>query len=334
MNMNNNRIAVALIGGIVWAFGLCAGLSKDCFELESHYTGDGWFQYTFRTLDDPFVEKIYLHQLTPGFTNFVESAPPAHWTNCLGYGGWNGISYDWSSPQPRVNEITFSAQSSCTAFRRASLGLIAIVGIQMAPILGGEYLGGYVSLDCLVPCAPEQADGSSPDLVSGLELVPDIKIDGLIVTNDGVYGLTFSWAEPSIIELQGSHDLSNWTPVARFNGDPPQTTWTTNVSLNSFGEFFRLLLVADRNVPSAPATARLASASQYSSEIPIAIEGITEAQKDLRITLQSAGVFAQSYHAWWDRKPILPGPRSASSLRRPKANSNSVRNNPNSSFTP
>jgi len=87
----------------------------------------------------------------------------------------------------------------------------------------------------------------------------------------------------------------------------------------------------DGKMPAATAWRPKANGSGYVNQT---CNAPAAAQKDLRITLQSSGVFAQSYHAWWDRKPILPGPRSASSLRRPKANSNSVRNNHNSSFTP
>jgi hypothetical protein len=99
-------------------------------------------------------------------------------------------------------------------------------------------------LPCLVPCAPEESDGSPSNLVSRLEIVPDLKIDGLIVTNQDVYGLRYSWPAASTVELQASHDLTNWARVARFFGDPPQTTWTTNSPMNAFGEFFRLWVIA------------------------------------------------------------------------------------------
>jgi hypothetical protein len=251
-------------------------LSKDCFELESHYNGDGWFTYTLRTLDDPLISEIRLYQLDPLFTNFVASVPPAHWTNFVYQGSWEGIMYDQSSPQPRLNEITFSARSSFTTFKRQPLGLTAVVFIQLAPLMGGEGYGGYVKLDCLVPCPPEEADGSPPDLVSRLELIPDVQVAGLIVTNSAVYGLTFSWNEPSTVELQGSHDMTHWTPVTRLFGDPPQTTWTTNVPLNSFGEFFRLMLVANRHVTNNLASVKLGS--QYSSETPIVREEMIRGQ--------------------------------------------------------
>jgi hypothetical protein len=267
--MNNNHISVSVIGGIVWALGLSAGLSKDVFELESRYNGDGWFEYSFRTLYDPFLQEIDVHQLAPEFTNFVASVPPVHWTNFFYKGTWDGIMPDRSTPQPRINETTFFVRSSSTSFRRESHGLTAIVYLRFIGV-DLDSAGGYITLDCLVPCAPEEADGSLPDLVSRLELVPDLKIEQLIVTNDNIYGVTFSWSYPSTVELQGSHDLTNWSAVARFFGDPPQTTWTTNVALNSFGEFFRLLLVAGRHVTNATASATLSSRSQYSSEIPIA----------------------------------------------------------------
>ena len=50
------------------------------------------------------------------------------------------------------------------------------------------------------------------------------------------------------MELEGSHNLNDWNYIARFFGDAPQTTWTTNVSLNSYGRFFRLALVANKHL--------------------------------------------------------------------------------------
>ena len=207
--------------------------------------------------------------------------------------------YDHSAPQPRINEIDFSVRSGSIFYRRQTFGFSAVVFLQLAPILGGDTFGGYVNLDCLVPCAPEQADGSPPDLVSGLELLPDVKIDGLLVTNGNVYGLTFSWAESSTVELQGSHDLTQWTPITWLFGDPPQTTWTTNVPLNSFGEFFRLRLVANSHVTNNLATVTLAS---YSSEIPIATEEMVDGQ----IRVGFASVPNAVYEVAYCEKPGQP----------------------------
>ena len=70
----------------------------------------------------------------------------------------------------------------------------------------GGGAGGYVNLDCLVPCELEEADGSSPVLASRMELMPDITIDELIRTNGDIHGVTFSWSEPSTVELRASHN--------------------------------------------------------------------------------------------------------------------------------
>jgi len=95
---------------------------------------------------------------------------------------------------------------------------------------------------------PEEADGSEPQLVSRFEIVTDLVINELIVTNGEVHGVTFSWVAASTVELQGSHDLIHWTPVARLAGNwNPPTTWTTSSSLNAYGEFFRLRAISVKN---------------------------------------------------------------------------------------
>jgi len=221
-------------------------------ELESRYLGDGCFQYQLRTLYDPFFIDISFGQLVPiAFTNYVSNTLPPHWTNLVVGGKWNGILFDKTAPQPRINEISFTVCSSLTSFKTDTNGFFLNMQLLLAECFEFRDTAAGRFLSCLVPCTPEEADGSAADLVVRRELAPDLKIDELIQTNRDVCGLKFSWAGTSTVELQGSHDFTNWTPVARFFGDPPQTTWTTNSSLNSFGEFFRLRLIADRHDTNA-----------------------------------------------------------------------------------
>lgn len=243
--------------------------ARDAIEVESSYLGAGWFEYRVRTLADPFFKKITLGQLAPWpFTNYVESIPPAHWTNFLDSSDWWGIKPDGTQAQPRIQEVIFRAKSSFTTFRRRQYGFTTVLGIQMAdPYEGG--VGGYVSTDCLIPCSPEEADGSATNMVSGIELIPDIKIDELIHTNGEIHGLTFSWYQQSTVQLEASHDMNLWTPVARFFGDPPQSNWTTNGALNPYGNFFRLSLIANRHFTNGLSGATFAIRSLVASDIPI-----------------------------------------------------------------
>src|ERR1051326_1137960 len=229
---------------IVGAVGLNAAFCRDIVEVESRYTGNGCFQYTVRTLEDPFVTDIYLGNLIPQpFTNYVSSILPPHWTNFVSDGQWWGIAYDVSSPQPRLNGISFSICSSSTSFRRGPYGFQTVFAVLLADCFRIRYISGYHNLPCLVPCAPEEADGSESQLVSRFELIPDLIINQLILTNGEVYGLTFSGVSLENIELQGSPDLTNWTVIARFAGSSPGM-WTTNSALNAYGEFFRLRAVS------------------------------------------------------------------------------------------
>jgi len=252
--------------------GLFSAYGRDVFELESRYLGDGWFEYRFRTLEDPFFTRIDLVQLAVfPFTNYVESVAPPHWTNAINGAEWNGVRFDRSMVQPRINEVVFSGRSARLHFRQSTNAFVSLFGLSVADVysfLNGA--AGYARMPCLIPCSPEEADGSSPIFVSRVEMIRDIKIDQLIRTNDHVYGLTFSWNEPSTVQLEATHNLTNWTAVARFFGSPPSTTWTTNMPLEDHGKFFRLSLVANRHLTNATtATATTVSAAQRFREIPI-----------------------------------------------------------------
>jgi len=249
------------------AIGLSAGSGRDFAEVESRYIGNGTFEYTLRTLEDPFIAQIGFGQLFPSpFTNYVSSVTPPHWTNFFYQAEWTGIVPDGSVPQPRLNEISFSVTSSSTHFKLQRYGFKTLLEVTLADCLGGEYVGGYKNFDCLVPCSAEDADSSIPQMISRAEFLPDLVINELIVTNGDIHGLRFTWDEPSTVELQGSHDLAEWTAVARIYGDPPQTTWITNALLNSFGEFFRLQLITNSHPATALASAVSASQPQRLSE--------------------------------------------------------------------
>jgi hypothetical protein len=60
--------------------------------------------------------------------------------------------------------------------------------------------------------------------------------------------------------------MAEWTAVARIYGDAPQTTWITNESLNSFGEFFRLQLITNSHPATALASPMLTAEPQRPSE--------------------------------------------------------------------
>lgn len=230
-----------------------SAFGKDAVELQSRYVGDGWFEYRLRTLEDPFLSELTFDQLAPSpFTNYLESVVPTNWTNSFRDGEWRGIKFDNSVSQPRITEILFSVKSSSTHFRRESYGFNTGIHVTLAEdYFGRESLGGYLNLECLVPCLPEEADGSSPILISSHEFISDILLTELVVTDGSVHGVTFSWDNDSTVQLDASHNLAEWTPVARFFGSPPSTTWTTEESLNSYGTFFRLSLISARHLESA-----------------------------------------------------------------------------------
>jgi hypothetical protein len=242
----NKGVRLALIA-FLFASRAWMAFARDVIEVESQYTGGGCFVYTVRTLYDPLVKEIGFSDFAPmPFTNYVTNTVPPHWRS-VSSSEWNGIMYtfDETNPPPRINEISFSVYSSSLGFRQETNGFFLSMYFMLADCFDfGSYVSHGAFVPCLLPCAPAESDGSASNLVSRLELLSDPKIEELILTNNEAYGLKYSWDTQSTVELQASHDLTNWTSVARFFGDPPETTWTTNSPITSYGEFFRLWLIA------------------------------------------------------------------------------------------
>ncbi len=116
-------------------------------------------------------------------------------------------------------------------------------------------------MPCLVPCTPDEADNSPTNYSFALKLVPDVAINQLIQTNGNVYGVDFTWNYDSTFLLQSSTDFNNWTNIAYVWSYPPETTWTTNTPLNSFGNYFRISIVADGHDTGLPSLNSAAAAT-------------------------------------------------------------------------
>lgn len=244
---------------LLW-LGLRTADATTFLELKSTYLGDGWFQYQMSVLDDPFFTEADITGLQINFTNQIDQSN--------GTQGWvyTGATSGWAFTNgypARPYAETFLVQSSETSYRLGvgtnSDGAVALLSLYLTDIYPGIASGvvsanivGYAMMPCLVPCSPEEADGSPTNFVYDLKLLPDVTINQLIQTNGQIYGVDFTWDSASTFLLQGSADLNIWTNIAYLWSDPPETVWTTNTALNAYGQFFRVALVADGHSTNLP----------------------------------------------------------------------------------
>jgi len=255
------------------ALGPGKGFATTFLELDSSYVGDGWFQYRMQLMKDPFFSEAYVTELVVNFTNQVDcQTSPQDWTNTV----WGNTQSDWfpsQDPPERPYENTFLMRSSETSYRLATNSFDgAAVLMSLYPVewlfpypsgIVSANLVGYACVPCLVPCGPDEADGSPATFSYALKLLPDVAIQRLIQTNGVVQGLDFTWGYASTFLLQASMEATTWTNVCYLWSSPPETVWTTNLPLNSFGQFFRLELVANGYLTNPPPlNANVLAASQ------------------------------------------------------------------------
>lgn len=263
-----------LLLGMLWLGSGIAGATT-FLTLQSTYLGDGWFQYQMNVLNDPFFTAVQVSGFGVNFTNETDQGTlPDGWTAYT-----NGTA-NWSGPDtypPRPYELTVLVQSSDTSYRLGAGtnfdGAIVLFSLFLSELCPGMADGtvsanlvGYAMMPGLVPCSPDEADGSPTNYVYALKLLPDVNINQLIQTNGLIYGVDFTWDSDSTFVLQGTADFYNWTNIAYLWSYPPETVWTTNTPLNPYGQLFRVALVADgydTNLP--PLTSSLALKPQAST---------------------------------------------------------------------
>jgi hypothetical protein len=224
-------------------------------ELESTYLGEGWFRYRLRSIDDPFFLYFNMTFLTAAFPKFSEFTSVSngwsslHYTNHTGPRvGWE-YSYDWPG-QSRPYERVFFARTEHRSFKR---GPYAQIGMSLS-FLGGYHgylathnIVGFMPLHALVPCPPDEADGSPTNLLERFTVIdlPEIRIDDLVRSGSNIIGFSFTYPEESTVLLQGSRDFQTWTNVGYVYGNAGTTTFQSGTVLNPYGNFFRVLLAAE-----------------------------------------------------------------------------------------
>jgi len=269
--MLKTSIATSLLLGLLGLPGFQTARATTFLQFQSTALGNGWFQYQMTVMNDPFFTTANITGLSINFTNQIaQSGDGTNWGysgNANGYSNW-----DFTNGIPaRPYQTTFLVHSSETSWRLATKnfdGAIVLFSLMLSDVNPGyqESIGqniiGYANMPCLVPCSPAEADGSATNLNFALKLLPDVNISHLIQTNGVVSGVDFTWDYASVFLLQGSMDMNNWTNIGYISSVPPETVWTTNVSLNSYGQFFRVELVGnDSDQPSVQSSASIAKVS-------------------------------------------------------------------------
>ncbi len=237
--------ALSLLAAVFPALG-----DRPWLECESTYLGDGWFRYRAGSRLCPFISALTLEGVYTGTSGLdplswtEEMTPPYGWhdstNNPLGaweaddqLSGWQNVPYD----------AVFEVRSSLTNYQQGAVTITMSLMLFEQGVPGGVYSAnvvGYWNAPALVPCLPDQQDYSPNPLYTNLSYT-DIVISDLIRDSNGVHGVTFTNYEfEGTYVLEASPDLKVWRRVAYIYSQPSVTTWTTNVDLGQWGNYFRL----------------------------------------------------------------------------------------------
>ena len=237
--------------------------AADFVRIESSYLGDGWFEYRVTMVDDPYYETATIGAVSIAFPGRSEyGTDPADWVSdgaSADRANWN---FDTQQTQTRPYERTFLARSSHTTFK--TVDLAAGISLSATPKAALQTTARYgevppegtqpgiavvLQFRGVVPCPPEEADGSMALQSWSVGLRADLRITSLVLENGAPKSLSYEWTYDSTVSLEASFDLKIWTPVTTILGDAGETIWTATVPLENSGKFYRLTLMANEKLP-------------------------------------------------------------------------------------
>lgn len=275
----------------------CKSDARVPMTVESAHLGGGVFRYVIRIVDDPFFRYFNVSSFGIFSAAGVQSTDaPSGWTNDVTGGTSWTFAGDVNVARPRPYEVVLYVRSSHSTFKKVTQNgayvvmLISTVGGYHG--LADPFTGaGYWSPEILVPCAPEEADGSAPNLVASIGFfsrLPDIKITGLLQAEARPVGISYSYPEPSTVRLEATRDFKLWTNVAYIYGTAGATTWTNSSALDLFGGFYRVRLVAEGHLTPLPplnsATPVLSAAASLSQQ---SLSGVRKVSSGIEATFAS-----------------------------------------------
>jgi hypothetical protein len=241
---------IRAILGLIVAAGLLIGAGAvqcatvpDLIRLESRFIGGGFFEYVLEFPDARYFDRVSFHSLhlMDGQGRVVARVQtPEHWT--ADSRGWTHDQTHWDVVPYRA---TFRVKANGNDFRTANaLAVWEMHWYEWAlpePEQPGQVVA-YVSLPCLVPCGPNETDGSSPEQIHSVPSRPEVRVDGLSISDNGVIDIDFQVGEGVPVVIEASDDLINWVPIGTSVGTAGTTQWTSAATPAPEGQFFRVVV--------------------------------------------------------------------------------------------
>lgn len=259
MKMRNYMITVWFYGVMV-----CLAVATPFATLDCSTSGDGWYEYSLTLHNDPFFVGVSANPSMMSGTYFEHGTIPYGWSGSTNfpYCSWKWLSDDQYMPRPTTT--TFRVRSESTNWVIASQGMILIGDImwydELGSIVSNIMSANIVYLQkmpALVPCESNDVQSGEGKYTYQCEMVPNPRIDKLVVEDEQIVGLDFSWphgtATNYTVRISGSMDQKVWTNIAYAYGFAGTNRWIPeNCLLEDYARFFRLQLISLSHLDPLP----------------------------------------------------------------------------------
>jgi thiosulfate/3-mercaptopyruvate sulfurtransferase len=239
---------LGFLATISLSLSFCLSHAGNLVTLESQSLGEGTFEYRLSCNPQPYLERSGLSNFSlsfPGFDGVVQE--PANWERAPGFPTPPQAEafLQWFHNRTNRDDLpyqcAFRLRSQKSSFR---LGTCQVTNLLhwydwAQPQGYRTNVKECLTLKCLVPCDPEQSDGSPSLYQDSASAFPEINISECYLSAPQVLRLGIR-ARPGLpLCIESTETLNIWHRVGFLAASGLITPWTTNTTGAGPSQFYR-----------------------------------------------------------------------------------------------
>jgi hypothetical protein len=244
-------LAVSSLALLALSSNLCRAYASNLVMLDSEYLGDGIFEYRLTCNLQPYLERSGLSNFSlsfPGFDGVVQEA--ANWQRGPGFPTppQAEASLVWLHNQTNRESLpyqcAFRVRTQKPSFRLGTSQSTDVLHWNdwAQPPGYRTHVQERLTLRCLVPCDPEQGDGSPPLYHDAGSDFPEISIPQCYLVSPEMLRLGITARTGLPLCLEATEDLNSWHRVGLLAASGSLTPWTVNTAGAGSLQFYRAVV--------------------------------------------------------------------------------------------
>ncbi len=227
------------------------GHANPLLTLDSQCLSDGILEYRLTFSGKPYLECNGLTRFQVSFLGFSSALKePVDWTEAPGFPVGPQLDallrweHDGTRQEPLPYSCAFQVRSQKSAYRAgtAEISYFLHWNDWAQPPNLRTNLQGTATLECLIPCDPEQSDGRAPLCQASASGFPQLNVEPVPPRPPDLFRLGITARAGLPICVEASEDLRCWRRVGYLTASAGMSDWASSQTAPGGAQFYRAVV--------------------------------------------------------------------------------------------